>query len=624
VGTKPRAAASLALAAVLSLAVMGSAASAAPRAGGRAAARARAAAVAPSRPLVVLFAYGLYGDPNQAPPGVDPIRNRMAVRAVRDLLRDSNVAEPVVYSPEAPVFVRALQEQKLTLKKPLDPDGTEQVAVGKAVGARFTAFLFVHPPDAQKPGIDMEILVVDVESGKTWGERCRAEISGSAPVVAAGAESGEGDGGGSGSASGGGPLPPNNAVLSAANTLVTKMLAGPLLEYARDTTPPSLLPPPARPVVEGAAPPVPALTNTPPPTAPPVATGDPVNVGTAAAPPTAAPAGQPAAEAVGATTPDASLSDSQAAAERLQGEQLLKAGDTNGALLSLRRAVNLAPRSVPMRAALIQGYLAAKRAPDAIAEARRALTLAAPEDRAGRLELTRLLAEALTQSGDTTAARATYEEIITAQPGSGAYWARLGLAALLEKQGKLEEAEAQYRLVRKADPNEKDAALGLARVLAARGDYEAAIAEMTAIEGEGGQEARYETALRLFDDGTTRIADLLAENREAYENGTLAREVFFRATAAQSARINALLALMKAVPPPQDATELVRKTHRQRVFAASLLTQGVAAILAQLETGDTSAGSQATVFLNEFRTEMNAIRRAEGQAGEDGVTGGVE
>ncbi|HVK05688.1 MAG TPA: tetratricopeptide repeat protein, partial [Armatimonadaceae bacterium] len=315
---------------------------------------------------------------------------------------------------------------------------------------------------------------------------------------------------------------------------------------------------------------------------------------------------------------------SQADAEANQGEQFLKAGDINGAILSFRRSVNLAPQEISKRVLLVRAYLAARRNADAVSEVRRALTIASPQDRAGQLELTRLLAEAMTQSGDTTAARATYEEIIGAQPT--AQWARLGLAELLEKQGKNDEAEALYRTVRQANAKDRDAALGLARVLAAKGDYEGALEQITASsegDGEDGRRRRFETAVRLFDAGTSRVADLLTENREGYERGTLAREVFYKATAAQSARVTGLLSLLKAVPPPVDATEVVRKSYRQRIFAASLLSQGVASLMTQLETGDAAAGSQASVFLNEFRTEMNAVRRSEAGTAADETGAGT-
>jgi hypothetical protein len=115
---------------------------------------------------------------------------------------------------------------------------------------------------------------------------------------------------------------------------------------------------------------------------------------------------------------------------------------------------------------------------------------------------------------------------------------------------------------------------------------------------------RYSTARSLFDDGALRIAQLLRQNRSAFARKTLGRDVFFKVTNAQSARVTSLLNLLKSVPPPPGAGEAAAKAHRRRVFAASLLSQALAESLAGLETGKPDADEQAEVFLNEFDREM--------------------
>ena len=122
-------------------------------------------------------------------------------------------------------------------------------------------------------------------------------------------------------------------------------------------------------------------------------------------------------------------------------EAMLRAGDMNGAIVTLRKSVNLAPRSSSARMALTRAYLQARRPLDAAAEARRALAILTATDAAGQADLTRLLGQALAQSGDTTAAHSAFEQIITAQPRNAP--ARLALADLLIGQGKLEDAESQ-------------------------------------------------------------------------------------------------------------------------------------------------------------------------------------
>jgi tetratricopeptide (TPR) repeat protein len=217
------------------------------------------------------------------------------------------------------------------------------------------------------------------------------------------------------------------------------------------------------------------------------------------------------------------------------------------------------------------------------------------------------MADALRQQGDTKAARALYEDIIAAQPATS-NWARVALGDILYAQGDTVGAEAQYRAALKAEPQGRDALLGLARVLAAAGDYEGALKQMTAAQpadanGDAAL-ARYATVRGLFDDGTARIAKLLRQNREAYANRSLGREPFYKATEAQSDRVAGLLKLLKSVPVPASTGADAGKAHRKRIFAASLLSQAVEAMLSDLETGKPDADSQATVLLDEFDREM--------------------
>jgi thioredoxin-like negative regulator of GroEL len=279
-----------------------------------------------------------------------------------------------------------------------------------------------------------------------------------------------------------------------------------------------------------------------------------------------------------------------------QGQALIAAGDANGAILALRPAVNLAPRSASLRAALARAYLAAGRGLDAVAEVRRALALVPASDQAGQTELTGLLAQGLTQSGDTTAARAAYEQILAAQPR--AHWARLGLAGLLLAQNQAEDAEAHYRAVRRADPANKEAAERLARLLAARGDYAGAREEMAVMSPR----LRFALARALFDGGASTVAATLARQRKAYEEGQISREVFHKAASLQAERVSALTVLLRDAPP--SAGESLIRAYRRRILAASLLAQAAASVLSYLETGEATAGSQAAVLLGEARREI--------------------
>lgn len=351
-----------------------------------------------------------------------------------------------------------------------------------------------------------------------------------------------------------------NDLQTATNTVVARFLAGPLGEYTRTAPSASQLPLPA---------PKPVASD--------------------------APASAADAEAL-------------ALAARRQGDALLSAGDINGAIASLRRAINLSPRDLYLRATLVRAYLAARRHADAVSEVRRGLTVALPSDRRGRLEMSRLLAQTLAQSGDANAARVTYEQIIAAQPR--AHWARIALAELMLSRGEVDDAEKQYLVVRGEAPEDRDAALGMARIRAARGDYEAALRELSGNDADAA--TRYAISRDLFDEGAARVAALLSQNRKAWEAGKLSREVFYKATTAQSDRITALLALLKAVPlpPSEDGNSAGKRAYRQRVLAVSLLSQAVTGLLTFLETGDNAAGAQASVLLIEFQKELAQARSA--------------
>ena len=242
---------------------------------------------------------------------------------------------------------------------------------------------------------------------------------------------------------------------------------------------------------------------------------------------------------------------------------------------------------------------------DALSEAKRALGVVPASDRKGKIAASKMLAGVLAQSGDTAAARSTYETLLEAEPNET--WAMTGLAEVLIAEGKADQALALYQKAKQTDPGDKDVALGLARLLATQGDYAGALRELTAATTSTDAGAKYLTARILFDDGVLRIADRVEQNRAAWEAKRIARDVFYKATAAQTAKVSGLVALLKAVPPASSADAATRRNHTKRVFAASLLLQGVAALLTQVETGDAGAGGEATVFLTEFRREMQGI-----------------
>ncbi len=330
-----------------------------------------------------------------------------AARAVRERLAASRVAEAVIYEPDAPVFLRAAAENKIGLADPRRPSSDERIALARAIGAQHVVLITLvnngengaappntsdgdnssrdtPPPATSGGGIGIEIRSWDVASRKTWS----FQPSGVVQVTQTGPPVYQVQGA---------PAAFSDGMRSAANLAVEKFLLGPLALYAQ-----------AAPTLS-AAPSVPAS-------------------------PPARSVAVPDADEQRPQSPRPAAAESEAM--RIRGVALLEAGDTEAAIVALRRAVDLQPRASTPRVALIQAYLKAGRGTDAVDEARRALTLVPAGDSAGELELTRLLARGLSVNGDTTAARAAYEQILQARPR--ATWARLALGDLLIEQNRPE------------------------------------------------------------------------------------------------------------------------------------------------------------------------------------------
>lgn len=517
----------------------------------------------PPRPLVVLFpagqeaASGISGEKDASA----TLGNRIlaATHALRDRLADSNALLVLMYSPESPVFVLAAQQANLNIKElkrrgELTPD--EQAALGKAAGAVYV--LAVSSPkvltraDEKERDGEYELLIAGREiggKGKEWTDKTSFFTS---YKPKEGEKSSLTDK----------PFTEKDAqtsLNSAANTLAVHLLSGPLGDYGRPAATPNELPiaKPKPPVEEA-----------------------------------------PAVE----------IDQSSAALQQARAQ--LGDGDFDGAISTLRKAVNRSPLDMPLRLALAKVYLAADRRPEAAQEAKRALTLTAAgqsqSSREERIELSRLLADTMKTSGDATAAKEMYRQIIAAQPR--AVWARVSLGDLLISTGEADAAEKEYRAALEIEAGSQDAAAGIARVHAAKGDYEAALSELTSGGKSGTPNARQKAVITIFNDAAPELARLMQTNREAWEGKRLSRETFYNATQSQSRRAATLLSLLRAAPPTEAAPEIVRKAHARRILAASLLAQAASSLLSYLDSGDAEAGAQSAVYLDDFQKEMTELR----------------
>ena len=502
------------------------------------------------RPLVVIFpmgqetATGIAGARDEA--AISAERTLQSSNALRDRLADSKALLIIVYTPDSPVFTLAAQDAKLDIKRRKELKTEEQVALGKAAGA--VCVLAVTTPKVVGSDYEYDIFVRGQEIGVKKEFTDHVSFTAAAPAASSGDANAVTRAGTTASKRA------NDSLMGAANTLAIRILNGPLGAYGRPASPNNVLtPPPPKPIEE----PVPADTD-------------------------------------------------QSSAALQQARAQINDGDPDGAIITLRKAVNRAPLDLQLRLALTRAYQSAGRSNDAAQEAKRALNLTAAEDRDARIELSRILADAMRKNGDTTAARAMYEQIVTAQPRAA--WARVGLGDLLLAASQLDAAEKEYRAALQAEPGNKDALTGIVRVYAARGDFDAAVKEFAASSAAGGSPAgRQAAVLAIFDQAAPEIATLMQTNREAWEGKRLSREAFYRATKAQEQRANSLLTLLRSAPPA-TAPEAARKSYSRRVLAGSLLCQSAASLLSYLDSGDADAGAQAALYLDDFQKEFAAVK----------------
>jgi len=134
--------------------------------------------------------------------------------------------------------------------------------------------------------------------------------------------------------------------------------------------------------------------------------------------------------------------------------------------------------------------------------------------RAGRLAS---LARQLADRGMDDAARAKYEEALAVVPGFAP--ARLGLAALLLRGGRLAEAEQGFRDVIAVEPHDLEARLGLAYVLVLRGGDELAEAEtiVHAVLANRAGEPRAHYLAGMIHQQRGEVAEAAASFRAAAE-----------------------------------------------------------------------------------------------------------
>ncbi|WP_309708067.1 tetratricopeptide repeat protein, partial [Armatimonas sp.] len=434
---------------------------------------------AQTRPRVLIFptTLGRLAVATEQKPGIDGLtdgdRINLAARAVREQLEAENVVTTLLYDASDTFFQKALAGAKVNLPAGTEIDEAARLKLGAAVGAHYILTVF------SRLAVDQIVTsAITPLTSPTLEVESIAIKSGGKPGVRwqdkiMVAASND---------SGRRPIGAIPAgVESAARTLVLRFLGGPLREFSRTALDPTLLPPPVKPR--------PAVVEAPP------------------------------------------LDfDAEAGKMMLEAQEQLHRDQPIAAIALLRQVVNYQPRIMAPRLLLAEAYQKAKRSSEATGEIRRAMKLitgATPEQKS---ELTRMLARILLEDGDQEGATQLFNQLLMENPNNTE--ARLGLAELLLSKGQNEAAEIQFRLIRDRDPGSVEAGQGLVRLLSARGALEDAIKETKASLPA----VQNPMATLVFIESATGLAARTVQNRAAWEEKKLSREVFFKATANQATR----------------------------------------------------------------------------------------
>ena len=477
----------------------------------------------------------------------------IGLRAIRKAFQDEGVVDPMVFSTDSPTIARAMLETRVTLDRDAEPTEAERLKIAAACGANFVVTIgYSRTAVTDDPSLlaenaslgdkapTLEMTATEVKSGKvaSSGKRWqdRIRVGDSLSASESSRRSGLSD-----------------AVNTAARTLVLRFLGTPALRELRRLTPSAeFLPKPV-------------------------------------APPTVAEPSEP------------DIDPGKAALDaRTRAEAILKDGNLEEGIRSLRRAVSLAPLSLSLRLSLARAYVQAKRPDRAGDEARRALELGVEGDAASRTALIELLATTKQASGDSEGAEETYKTILATEPGNAT--ANLALGGIYLGRGEIDAAEPHLKAAAAQKPAPQAALLGLARIAAARGNIDEALPYLSAPEVDPA--AREELGSALFLETSMRIALRFNQNRAGFESKTLERETFLKTVEAQRKRAAGMQKLLAATPPLPGAPAELQAARKHHQLAASLLVQSLTNMESYLKDGKPEAAAQSKLYLGEFFNEL--------------------
>jgi tetratricopeptide (TPR) repeat protein len=282
------------------------------------------------------------------------------------------------------------------------------------------------------------------------------------------------------------------------------------------------------------------------------------------------------------------------------GDQALDRDEVAVAISYYRQAVDGAPLLSEPRLKLAKAYLQGGFEDKALDEAKRAL-LIAPNSVPIQEFLIQLDANGGTASGTVTlyqALTAKNPQDISAHIGLGdAYW----------NAGSLDRAEAEYKTAENVSPKgDIRGATQLVRLYAAQARYGDVLPVLKQIGARS-----YPIAARVIHSRLDTLISTISSSREAFDAGKSSHEQFYDTAKTVSAQAAALADFVDKVQPPAEN----RVSHLHLSLAASLIAQEAEVLRTFIETSDPDNEAHAVELEKSAQTEILTAHAAEQKAG---------
>jgi len=274
-------------------------------------------------------------------------------------------------------------------------------------------------------------------------------------------------------------------------------------------------------------------------------------------------------------------------------------GDIPNLIVSLRRTINEKPRDPALRRDLIRAYMVRGLHDSARQEALHAVELM-PEDPT----LRRLLGDTYLDVGDVESAVKQYEEAIRLAPADATNWVALGDAYW--NLGKPDDALKAFTQAADADLRNPMPHRKMARLLALRGEYAAAVNAMRSAHalitpGEANTlNDDYADLLRTVETTLHELLTKLQNTRKTLQEGSRTREEVFHDTMNIRKRAEDIVGFLESLPSPPSFGR-VQAYYGQ---AAALTVQAAEVTLRFLETQEERFMEEAILLRVEAGKQM--------------------